>query len=134
MIPLRLLDRPPQYQETTILKDGRLYAFDYAPGDCWYAVRDGEAWCAFDSGPDAMRRPLHIAPQHIAAGARPMLVILPGGPDLPCGDLHSLHMVASGGTTGWTITGELPRITVSPSINVVGRWHGWIRDGVIVPC
>lgn len=32
----------------------------------------------------------------------------------------------------WDVTGEPPNITVSPSINVVGDWHGWIRNGELV--
>lgn len=32
---------------------------------------------------------------------------------------------------GWTVTGELPNITVHPSINCVGIYHGWIRDGIL---
>lgn len=32
---------------------------------------------------------------------------------------------------GWTVAGELPRVTLSPSINIVGSYHGWIADGVI---
>ena len=31
----------------------------------------------------------------------------------------------------WTWTGTLPRITVTPSVNCIGRYHGWIRDGVV---
>lgn len=31
----------------------------------------------------------------------------------------------------WTVTGEWPNITVTPSINSVGRYHGWIQNGVI---
>jgi hypothetical protein len=59
------------------------------------------------------------------AGKRPpMIVKLPGGEewciDMPCR-----------GGPGWTITGEPPRVTISPSINVPGRYHGWIRDGVL---
>lgn len=36
----------------------------------------------------------------------------------------------------WTVTGEAPRITVHPSIddrNPARPWHGWIRDGRLVP-
>jgi hypothetical protein len=29
--------------------------------------------------------------------------------------------------------GEQLRITLSPSVNIVGSYHGWIRDGVISP-
>ncbi len=35
----------------------------------------------------------------------------------------------------WTVTGEPPNITVSPSIyfpHEPGGWHGWLRDGVLV--
>lgn len=34
-------------------------------------------------------------------------------------------------TGGWTVTGELPTITVTPSINAVGRYHGWVQNGVL---
>lgn len=29
------------------------------------------------------------------------------------------------------IVGERPRITVKPSIHLVGIWHGWLDDGVL---
>lgn len=32
---------------------------------------------------------------------------------------------------GWTVTGKPPDITVSPSINYVGSYHGWLQNGVI---
>lgn len=32
---------------------------------------------------------------------------------------------------GWAVTGEPPNITVSPSINAIGAYHGWLTDGVI---
>lgn len=32
---------------------------------------------------------------------------------------------------GWTVTGEPHAITVYPSINIRGVYHGWIREGVI---
>ncbi len=32
---------------------------------------------------------------------------------------------------GWTVSGELPNITVNPSINCIGIYHGWIRNGEI---
>jgi hypothetical protein len=37
---------------------------------------------------------------------------------------------AQGNETGWTITGEAPVLTASPSINT-GRYHGWLIDGVL---
>ena len=32
---------------------------------------------------------------------------------------------------GWTITGEPPHLTAHPSINVIGAYHGWLKDGVL---
>lgn len=32
---------------------------------------------------------------------------------------------------GWDVRGELPGITVSPSIHQIGEYHGYIQDGVI---
>lgn len=31
----------------------------------------------------------------------------------------------------WDVTGKPPNITVNPSINVIGIWHGWIRNGAL---
>lgn len=31
----------------------------------------------------------------------------------------------------WMRTGEPPNITANPSINHVGRYHGWLKDGVL---
>lgn len=31
----------------------------------------------------------------------------------------------------WTRTGVAPKVTVSPSIHVVGSYHGWLRDGYL---
>lgn len=38
---------------------------------------------------------------------------------------------------GWIVTGEVPKLTASPSLgigrNAEGRWHyhGWLKDGVL---
>ena len=36
----------------------------------------------------------------------------------------------------WEMSGEMPTITLSPSINCVGccGWHGWLRNGVFESC
>jgi hypothetical protein len=36
----------------------------------------------------------------------------------------------------WAVTGEAPNLTVHPSINDLDErapWHGWIRDGALIP-
>ena len=32
---------------------------------------------------------------------------------------------------GWNVSGEAPYITVSPSINISGTYHGWLQNGVL---
>lgn len=31
----------------------------------------------------------------------------------------------------WKVTGEPPELTATPSINLVGRYHGWVTNGVV---
>ena len=61
-------------------------------------------------------------------GRRPLFVILPGR-----------HLFLVDGKCwkdgkaygGWTVTGDAPNITISPSINIGGNYHGWLQNGVI---
>lgn len=64
----------------------------------------------------------------------PLVVVLP-----PC-DLFILDRAFSTSPTkqGWQISlrselvvGETPQLTLTPSINCVGVYHGYIRDGII---
>jgi hypothetical protein len=32
---------------------------------------------------------------------------------------------------GWDVAGDLPLISVTPSINIDGQWHGWLANGVL---
>jgi hypothetical protein len=124
-VRLRLID-PPRFA-----MDGSTFK----PGDCWYArAGDGGVyyWWA-DS--DRLVKPAggdyaDIAPEH--AGCRPMLVALPNG------GVHCLQTPAyrdgKPGPRGWTVTGNLPNVTVSPSINygtpgTPWHWHGFITSG-----
>lgn len=34
---------------------------------------------------------------------------------------------------GWERTGQVPNVTATPSI-IVGPYHGWLRDGLLVSC
>lgn len=55
------------------------------------------------------------------------LVVLPDG-----GTWISTQQASGGGS--WTVTGDPPRITVTPSIwhDAPRGWHGWIRDGELI--
>lgn len=61
-------------------------------------------------------------------GKRPPLwICLPGG-NWWCVDTLPVPSLQG---DGWKVTGAVPCITVSPSINFEGGYHGWIRDGVV---
>jgi hypothetical protein len=59
---------------------------------------------------------------------QPLLVILPGQ-NLFCVDSKCWNDKSMYG--GWQVTGIPPAITISPSINIAGTYHGWIINGVI---
>lgn len=88
---------------------------------------------AFASAEHAERIAFVLSPEYKRdwLGRRPpILVMLPSRCPWPIDRLatdNAGRMLAS----GWTVTGDPPAVTVHPSINLKGRWHGWIRDGVI---
>lgn len=52
-------------------------------------------------------------------------------PELNRGDLVRLPLSGEGHPV-WQWNGNREAPTLTPSINVVGRWHGWLREGVLV--
>jgi hypothetical protein len=55
----------------------------------------------------------------------PLMICLPGaGPRI-------LDQRWKDNTRGWTITGEPPNLTASPSIDIKGKYHGWLQNGVL---
>lgn len=103
------------------------------PGDTpWTELRVGDMWLApylLDGKYDnSIFRPAAKYFQR-NAGRQPLVVRLPGTVDWgvdgppwkdgrPCGD-------------GWDVSGEPPLITVAPSINILGCYHGGIKAGII---
>jgi hypothetical protein len=59
---------------------------------------------------------------------RPLFLVLPDN-TLFCVDGQFWNMGEHHG--GWEVKGDAPNITVSPSINIVGSYHGWLIDGVL---
>jgi hypothetical protein len=51
-------------------------------------------------------------------------VVLPG---------RMIWRMGEEGTNGhlWTLSGDIPNVTASPSINFVGTYHGWVQNGVV---
>lgn len=58
----------------------------------------------------------------------PILVMLPSRV-LWCVD--SMCVNSGNWYGGWSVTGKAPNISVSPSINVGGHYHGFLTNGVI---
>lgn len=72
-----------------------------------------------------------LSPQYVQthkANRAPLIVELPDGP-------FCIDSKVSGGSHGWTVTGEPPNITVSPSINsnpgYPDGYHGFLQNGTI---
>lgn len=49
---------------------------------------------------------------------------------LPGGSIFSPDRMSGRGQCGWLVSGELPLITVTPSIGAA-EYHGFIRDGAL---
>lgn len=83
--------------------------------------RTGDMWFADWYPADMMSE--HYRRDH--AGMRPPIIIrLPDGDDW-CPDRPSNN------GSGWTVTGEAPRLTATPSILSNGGYHGFLCDGVL---
>jgi hypothetical protein len=98
-------------------------------GDMWF-----DDWKLAEDCPPAIRADLSVEYRRDWEGRRlPLIVAVPalsgstGWRLVPIDE----HYTRPGETHGWTVTGEPPRITVQPSINAVGDYHGWLIDGVL---
>lgn len=80
----------------------------------------GHCWRARPLTPESIQ-----APEWKASGRDYFIwIVIPGGM------LFSPDRMSSNGTSGWHVTGDLPAITVTPSIGADG-YHGWVTDGVL---
>lgn len=117
---LRLIDAPVTPEQHAVLQ----------AGDCWEAP----FMIADDSiGLYYLEHALSRQYMEQQYGKRPPYIVY-----LPPGLAFCVDAKYRGGSwgdnhgrEGWTVEGELPAITVSPSVNLVGIYHGWLRDGAI---
>lgn len=63
-------------------------------------------------------------PMYVGPDGKAWCVMLPG-------DSEWVIYGRSVNGKGWDITGEIPNITVSPSIHRIGQYHGFIKKGII---
>jgi len=119
----RLIDAPNTVEDYKALN----------PGDMWYAAY----WRKPETDGDYKTFMLKtvLSPQYKTQWLdkrAPIIVVLPNGEHI-CPD----HRFGKGDGSGeykedgWTVTGDAPNITVSPSINATGRYHGWLQDGIL---
>jgi hypothetical protein len=80
------------------------------------AVRVGDMWYV---DPEVCI----LAPEH--EGKRPIVVCMPGPMNF------MIHSAEARSRAGWTVTGEPPAITMTPSIHTPGVYHGYLTAGVI---
>lgn len=65
-----------------------------------------------------------------------MIVVLPTGATFCL--LSPTYKDGKAGPRGWTVTGDLPNVTVSPSIDYGEpdsdfHWHGHLKNGELTP-
>lgn len=113
------------YAERRRLRDehGRL-----PPGTMWHDATIGDVPAGSERPPNGF---LSVQFYRDHSGKRRALwVRLPDGHDF-CVDSACYDRGRDPNGNGWTVTGEPPNITVSPSINCVGSYHGWLQNGVL---
>lgn len=94
-------------------------------------VRPGSIWpMDLDEIPGLSKSlSLRYYREHSATRA-PLFVVMPDGSTF-CVDSMAWTPERGHYGEGWTVTGTPPNLTLTPSINLTGRYHGYIRDGVI---
>jgi len=121
--PLRLVDSPFSNAAVFKFKEGKDGLLPVV-GDCYFAPE----LLTLEKVPPWM----HLSPCYKRdwLGKRdPIVVVLPDRNHF-CVDA----MAWKGGVPygeGWTVVGTAPNISVMPSINFPGSYHGWIMNGVI---
>lgn len=112
--PCRLIDKPE------LDEHGNVDITKREVGDMWF----------LDVPPDELKE-RHLTAQYFAdnAGRQPLIVMLPGRHYF-CVD-GQCFSAERGHYDGWNVTGTPPQITVTPSINMEGRYHGFLTNGVL---
>lgn len=94
------------------------------PGDCFYAPET--RWAQLQLSNEYKKHALQRSP---------IIVVLPtvnGRGQWWCVDEQAFNGKQGYHGEGWTVTGVLPQITVTPSIQT-DEYHGWVKSGVLEP-
>lgn len=97
----------------------------------------GDMW--FLDLPESERRERHLSAQYWAQNAHRMPIVLALPVKYYGGAIGVSPFVVDGQCfsgdrgyyDGWTVTGTPPQLTIHPSINMVGQYHGFLHAGVL---
>lgn len=112
-----------------VTADGREIAFqDMIPGTMFYVPENADLtqWPWYNVTPDHLSSYYHQNNR----SRRPLFVVLPGK-ELFLVDGQCWKDGQRYG--GWEVSGSAPNITVHPSINIGGCYHGWLKNGEVSP-
>lgn len=93
------------------LPDGRWVRFDQLPV--------GAMWHTNDLPDD------YDAKKRYKGDKASICVVVPGK------SIWHMHHLGTDGTSKWTVEGEIPNVTAKPSINFIGRYHGYVDEGYV---
>jgi hypothetical protein len=96
------------------------------PGSCWRVPVDETSYLRCGGKSPCWPLVRQLSKEFFASGRRyAIFIVLPGGAE------WSPDCLSSESGQGWTVTGELPAISVSPSVHQIGRYHGFVQNGVL---
>lgn len=103
------------------LVDSKPYLGDefYRPGAMWFGERSADPF-TYDMWP---------SDEFMNSSRKPLYVLLPSNARYL--EYFFIDMKDYEDKGGWRYTGTPPIITVTPSINCVGRYHGYVQDGYV---
>lgn len=93
-----------------------------AIGDMWPDPELLEGWYRQYLSPAYLADRMHRAP---------LVVRIPGNHEFCIDD--RFRRDGDPAPDGWTVTGETTALTLSPSVNIAGIYHGHIQNGFITP-
>jgi len=127
---IRFVENPPLHPKGDKYDSGTVHFDKLEVGDLCYYHFEGKP-CLDRAQLDK----LHLAAHYFANNShRPPLIL--ALPDKPSGKLYFMvdgqcYNDERKYYDGWTVTGEPPLITVDPSVDYLGHYHGRIKAGVI---
>lgn len=123
--PIKLIGRCPQMNKHRGFTSG----VTLTVGDAWFATLMNGRWYIYDHDEPGLDMFIDLAPGFESQNRKPLCVVLPGRVAFCVDSATVINGEPQKG--GWHVSGPPEKITVHPSINLKGYFHGWIKDGII---